>query len=56
MALDDLIVMPNVADGMGAVLWCVGGFPERLEIFTFGAALWDGIYDGYFITHEQLSN
>jgi hypothetical protein len=50
LSLDALIVMPNVENGMGAVLFCQGGRPDCLEIVTFGDASWDGVFDGYSIT------
>jgi hypothetical protein len=50
LGLDALIVMPNVENGMGAVLFCQGGRPECLEIVTFGDATWDGLFDGFSIT------
>jgi hypothetical protein len=49
LALDALIIMPNVENGMGAVLFCRGGRPECLEIVTFGDALWDGVFEGFSI-------
>jgi hypothetical protein len=48
--LDALIVVPNVENGMCAVLFCRGGRPECLEIATFGDASWDGVFDGFSIT------
>jgi len=49
LGLNGLIVMPNVPNGMGAVLFCRGGQPEILETFTYGADHWDGEYDGFSI-------
>jgi hypothetical protein len=46
IGLDDLIVMPNVKNGMGAVLLCQGDQPKCLETYTFGDELWDGVFDG----------
>ena len=48
--LDALIVVPNVENGMCAVLFCRGGRPECLEIATFGDASWDGVFDGFSMT------
>jgi hypothetical protein len=47
--LDDLIVMPNVQNGMGAVLLCHGDQPKCLETYTFGDELWDGVFEGFVI-------
>ena len=47
--LDDLIVMPHVQNGMGAVLFCQGGQPKCLETYTFGDELWDGLFEGFVI-------
>jgi hypothetical protein len=41
--------MPNVANGLGAVLWLKGGVPECLEIYTYGEESWDGTFSGYTI-------
>lgn len=49
IGLDDLIVMPNVQNGMGAVLFCQGGQPKCLETYTFGDELWDGVFEGFVI-------
>jgi hypothetical protein len=49
IGLDDLIEMPNVQNGMGAVLFCRGGQPKCLETYTFGAELWDGVFEGFAI-------
>ena len=45
--------MPNVENGMGAVLFCRGGRPDCLEIVTFGDASWDGVLDGFSITSKS---
>jgi len=47
--LDDLIVMPGVSHGMGAVLFYRGEQPTFLEVFTYGEEYWDGVYDGFCI-------
>ncbi len=47
--LDDLIRMPGVPNGMGAVLFCKGGRPQCLEVFTYGDDHWEGVYDGFTI-------
>ena len=49
IGLDDLIVMPNVPNGMGAILFCRGERPKCLEIYTNGNDLWDGVFDGFVI-------
>jgi hypothetical protein len=49
LGLDGVITMPNVENGMGAVLFCRGGRPECLETYTFGDTLWDGAFDGFAI-------
>ena len=49
VGLDDLIVMPNVQNGMGAVLFCQGDQPKCLETYTFGDELWDGVFEGFVI-------
>jgi hypothetical protein len=50
VALNGLIVMPHVPNGMGAILFCRGGQPKTLETYTFGSELWDGVFDGFSIT------
>ena len=47
--LDELITMPGVPNGMGAVLFCRGGRPQFLEVFTYGDDHWEGVYDGFAI-------
>ena len=47
VGLDDLIVMPNVKNGMAAVLFCQGDQPKWT--YTFGAELWDGVFEGFVI-------
>ncbi len=47
--LKELISMPNVPNGMGAILSCEGGRPTLLETFTNGEDHWDGVYDGFSI-------
>ena len=49
LGLNALIVMPNVPNGMGAVLFCRNGKPECLETFTYGDDHWDGVPDGFSI-------
>lgn len=49
--LDERIKMPGVPNGMGAVLFCKGGRPQCLEVFTYGDDHWEGIYDGFAIEH-----
>lgn len=47
ISLDKLIVMPGVANGMGAILFCKGGKPHTLETYTHGTEAWDGVYTGF---------
>ncbi len=49
VGLDDLIKVPGVPNGMGAVLFCKGGRPQCLEVFTYGDDHWEGVYDGFAI-------
>ena len=49
IALGDLIVMPGVQSGMGAVLYWQGDRPKCLETHTFGAELWDSVFEGFHI-------
>ncbi len=48
LGLEEHIEMPNVPNGMGAVLFCENGMPKFLETFTYGD-FWDGLFDGYTI-------
>jgi hypothetical protein len=54
LSLDELIVMPNVQNGMGAILFCRSGRPKCLEMYTHGNDLWDGVFDG-FVIKEAVS-
>jgi hypothetical protein len=49
VGLDDLITMPGVPNGMGAVLFCKGDRPKCLEVFTYGNDHWEGVCDGFTI-------
>jgi len=49
VSLDGLIKKPGVPNGMGAVLFCKGGRPRLLEVFTYGNDHWEGVYDGFAI-------
>ena len=49
LSLNRLISMPGVPDGMGAVLFCEGGKPKTLEVFTYGEQHWDGENEGFVI-------
>ena len=49
IGLDGSIRVPGVPNGMGAVLFCRGGWPKILELYTFGEDHWDGVYDGFSI-------
>jgi hypothetical protein len=44
--MDGLVHVPTVPNGLGAVLFCRGGHPECLEVFSFGEP-WDGTFDGF---------
>jgi hypothetical protein len=47
IGLGDLIIVPGVQSGMGAVLFWQGDQPKCLETYTFGAELWDGVFEGF---------
>ena len=49
VGLDELITMPGVPNGMGAVLFCKGDRPKCLEVFTYGHDHWEGVYEGFTI-------
>ncbi len=49
IGLDEMITMPGVPGGMGAVLFCRGGSPRCLEIYSYGDDLWEGVYDGFTV-------
>jgi hypothetical protein len=49
VTLKELIHMPGVPSGMGAVLFCERGQADLLEIYTFGDDHWDGVYEGFSI-------
>ncbi len=49
ISLSDLIIVPGVQSGMGAVLFWEGDQPKCLETYTFGAELWDGVFEGFYI-------
>ena len=49
LGLNALISMPQVPNGMGAVLWCKGGRPSCLETYTYGTEPWDGDFAGFSI-------
>ena len=48
IGLDASITMPNVSNGMGALLYLKNGEPALLETYTFDEH-WDGIYQGFTI-------
>ena len=50
LGLDGLIVMPNVQNGMGAMLFCRGGQSMCRETYTYGSELWDGLFEGFSIS------
>jgi hypothetical protein len=49
MGLDDVIVMPNTQNRMGAVLLVQRDRPKCLETYSFGDGLWDGVFEGFVI-------
>jgi hypothetical protein len=49
IGLASRILVPNVQNGLGAVLFCENGNPTCLEICTFGNDYWDGVYSGFSI-------
>jgi hypothetical protein len=49
IGLGDLIIVPGVQNGMGAVLFWQGDQPKCLETYTFGAELWDGVFEGFHL-------
>jgi hypothetical protein len=53
IGLDDVIKMPAVPNGMGAVLFCKGGRPHCLEVYTYGNDRWEGVYDGFAIEQAR---
>ena len=42
IGLNDLIELPGLPNGLGAVLWFRAGVPQCLEIYTYGGDGWDG--------------
>jgi hypothetical protein len=51
--LGELISIPNVPHGMGAVLFINdGGKPRLLETFTFNEP-WDGVHEGFSIVPAE---
>ena len=53
VCLNALIQMPGVPHGMGAVLFLREEKPECLEVFTYGDAIWEGVYDGFSIEESK---
>jgi len=49
VALAAPIHVPGVPNGLSAVLFCTGGRPDCLEIFTHGGEHWEGAYEGFSI-------
>jgi hypothetical protein len=47
--------MPGVPNGLGAVLFCEGGKPQLLEVYTHGSELWDGVHDGFELANSRQS-
>jgi hypothetical protein len=52
IGLASLIDMPGVPNGLGAILFCEGGKPQLLEVYTHGSELWDGVYDGFKLANS----
>lgn len=52
LGLEAAICIPNVPNGVGAVLFCNGEQPRCLEVFTYGDDHWDGVYDGFSIQDD----
>ena len=51
--LKPLLRLPNVPNGMGAILWCRGRLPECLELFTYGDDHWNGTYEGFYFEESS---
>jgi hypothetical protein len=49
LSLNRPIAMPGVPDGMGAILFCEGGKPKTLEVFTYGEQHGDGKHEGFVV-------
>ncbi len=49
VALDALIIVPGVENGMGALLFGCGTHLTILETFTYGDDRWDGVYAGFSV-------
>lgn len=49
LGMTGMIRLRQVANGMGAVLWCRLGRPQCLELYTFGGDAWDGTFDKFEI-------
>jgi hypothetical protein len=49
LGLGCVVEVPDVPNGLGAILFLLGGRPESLEITAFGSELWDGTFDGFSI-------
>ena len=52
LGLNGLISMPDVPNGMGAVLFCRDYRPVCLETFTYGNDHWDGVFDNFSIAEN----
>ena len=46
--MDGLVHIPDVPNGLGAVLFLQGGRPLCLEVFSY-VEPWDGTFDGFSI-------
>jgi hypothetical protein len=49
IGLDQIVTVPSVAHGLGAVLFCKGDHPELLEIHAYGDERWDGQFEDFAI-------
>jgi hypothetical protein len=52
LGLDATILVPDIPEGLGAVVFCRGTQPECLEIYTYGDTHWDGRYDNFTIAEN----
>jgi hypothetical protein len=53
LGLNGLIRMPDVPNGMGAVLFCRDYRPTCLETFAYGDDHWDGVFDNFSINEDS---
>jgi len=53
LGLKGMISMPELKNGLGAVLFSEKGRPKILEIFTYGDEHWDETFEGFVISDYQ---